>query len=129
MGLSCHNTSIVRCYIWRWVTNFAGPDPSNRTQQDGEVFLSIVFQTFNRAEATHRVHITQNIAEAHLAVLVTNNRSCVTQEELWFITGDWCETSSKVFMTNKADSEISVYFVHNRTQAGWKKERPRIRRL
>ncbi|OUU50940.1 MAG: hypothetical protein CBC12_04875 [Candidatus Puniceispirillum sp. TMED52] len=91
--------------------------------------MSIVFQTFNRAEATHRVHVTQNVGEAHLCVLMTKIRESRKQEGLWFITEDWCEASSKIFITNKADSQLSVFFVLSRAQAGWKKERPTINRF
>ena len=84
--------------------------------------MAIIYQTFSYAEAQCRVNITNNRAEADLWVFNVNNRGLANGDANWYVIENRSESSIRVYFCSRGMSDLIVYFVNNKLEAGWQKD-------
>lgn len=88
-----------------------------------------VFQTFNRNEARHSIHITQQKGKADLCVYLVNNRALAFDETRWFICNSKVDAEVILYFGSAGGSKLNVHFVKQPAQAGWQRPHPLKGRL
>ncbi len=91
--------------------------------------MAIIYQTYSIAEAHCKAYITQNKGEADLWVYNVGNRGLAYDNSLWYVTNNRSEATARVFFCSRGISQLIVYFVTNKSEAGWQKVHPMEGRL
>jgi len=91
--------------------------------------LAVIFETYSIAEAQCKAYITLQQAEADLWVYNTSSRGLAYSDEIWYLTKNRAEASCRLFFSERGCADLIVYFVTNRSQAGWQKNHRFNKRL
>ena len=83
--------------------------------------MAIVFQTFNRADSTHLIHVTKAPNLADLWVYPVNYLGGHRGDCIWYFTDNRAEASSRIYLCSQAEAQAKVYFVNRYADAGWQK--------
>lgn len=84
--------------------------------------MAIIYQTYSFADAQCKVNISTNKAEADLWVFNTSSRGLANGDANWYIVSERAEASVRVYFCSRGMSDLIVYFVNNKLEAGWQKE-------
>lgn len=84
--------------------------------------MAIIYQTFSFAEAQCKVNIATNKAEADLWVYSVSNRGLAAGDAIWYVIDERSEASTRVYFCSRGMSDLIVYFVSNKLEAGWQRE-------
>ena len=83
--------------------------------------MANIYQTFSLAEARYKAFITTNKLEADLFVYMVNQRGLASSGGLWYVTSNRSASSERVFFGSRAIADVIVYFVKNKSEAGWQR--------
>lgn len=83
--------------------------------------MTTVYQTFSVGEAHRKIYITQQKQEADLFVYIVGNKGLATRDGQWYLSKNRTEVNVRVYFSSRAMAELIVYFVNNRSEAGWQK--------
>jgi len=81
-----------------------------------------IYQASTIGDAQYRVHITQDKGLADLWVYLVGARGLAGKNGLWYITNHWAEADRRLFFGSRGMSELVIYIVSSRQQAGWKNQ-------
>ncbi len=84
--------------------------------------MAKIYQTFSFADAQCKVHITSDKGAADLWVYNVSSRGLASSDPLWYVTENRAEASTRIYFCSRGMSELIVYFVQNRLEAGWQKK-------
>jgi hypothetical protein len=84
--------------------------------------MARIFQVATLGEAHIRVCLVGDRGEADLLVYRVSSLGLAHGDPLWFVTKDKQSATCWVFFTSPGMAEVKVYFVANRSEAGWQKE-------
>lgn len=84
--------------------------------------MAKIYQTFSYADAQCRVNIASNKGEADLWVYNVNSRGMANGDALWYVTDNRSEASKRIHFCSRGMSELIIYFVDNKLEAGWQKK-------
>ena len=84
--------------------------------------MANIYQTFSLAEARYKAFVTTNKLEADLYVYLVNQRGLATASGLWHVTNNRSSSSERVYFGSRAIADVIIYFVKNKSQAGWQKQ-------